>query len=92
MIDWVLSFLLGTIPGWVWFIVGGVAVGWAWRQFGWQGVVGGLLAILTLGAYRKGWRDRDASRPPIVPTGPIQPPQPAPRPRRRTLMDILNGR
>lgn len=98
MIDWLwnslVSFALGAIPTWVWIIVAGVAIGWAWKQFGWQGVLGGLLAILTLGAYRQGWRDRGDGKPPVVPVDPIRPPQPAPVPRRkrRTLIDILNGR
>lgn len=54
--DWLIAFLLSWVPAWVWI----VAIGWAWKVFGWQGVAGGLLAVLTLGAYRQGWRDRDS--------------------------------
>lgn len=94
MIDWVWSFLWGMIPTWVWVVIAGVLLGAAWRTFGWQGVIGGLLALLTLGAYRQGWRDRDASKPPLVPfedyeRGIVEE---APRKRRRTLMDIINGK
>ena len=97
MMDWLwnglVSFALGAIPTWVWIIVAGVAIGWAWKQFGWQGVLGGLAAVLTLGAYRQGWRDRGEGRAPVVPVEPLRPPVPPPTPRkkRRTLMDILNG-
>jgi hypothetical protein len=57
LMDWLLNWLLGSVPAWVWIVLAGVALGWAWKVFGWQGVVGGLLAVLTLGAYRQGWRD-----------------------------------
>jgi hypothetical protein len=94
MMEWVLNFIWTTVPLWVWIIIGGVLLGGAWRTFGWQGVLGGLLSLLTLGAYRQGYRDAHSRRPPVVPIEPYKPPapQPAPRPRRRTLMDILNGR
>lgn len=94
MIDWIWSFLWGAIPTWVWIVIGGVAVGAAWRTFGWQGVVGGLLALLTLGAYRQGWQDRDASKPPLVPVEDYEQEVvgDVPRKRRRTLMDIMNGK
>lgn len=63
MIEWIWNWLLhttlGFIPTWVWFIAGGLAIGWAFKTFGWQGVVGAVAAILTLGAYREGWRARD---------------------------------
>ena len=69
--DWlfgmVRNFLLGWVPGWAWFIVALVVLGWVWRTFGWQGLVGAALAILTLGAYRQGWRDRGSGEPPKVP-------------------------
>lgn len=61
--DWLLSWLLGSVPAWVWIVVAGVALGTAWRVFGWQGIVGGLLAVLTLGAYRQGWRDNRNGSP-----------------------------
>jgi hypothetical protein len=90
----VLSFALSTVPTWVWIVVGGVLIGAAWRTFGWQGVVGGALALLTLGAYRQGWRDRDAQKPPLVPVEDYERPiaGEVKKPRRKTLMDILNGR
>lgn len=95
MMDWIFNFLLGAIPTWVWIIVGGVALGAAWRTFGWQGVVGGLLAILTLGAYRQGWRDHGAGKPPLVPLEDHEEAM-SPIPRRRrnpwSIQDILRGR
>ena len=89
-----LNFVLGAIPVWVWIIVAGLAIGWAWKTFGWQGVVGALAAIVTMGAYRQGWNDRGQGKAPIVPVEPIRTPvvTPAPRKRRRTLMDIPNGK
>lgn len=48
------------IPWWVWIVLAGLLIGWTWKTFGWQGVVGAALAILTLGAYRQGWRDNQA--------------------------------
>lgn len=99
MLDWIwngiVGFVLGSIPVWVWVIVAGLAIGWAWKTFGTQGVIGALVAVLTLGAYRQGWRDRGEGKPPIVPVEPLRPPAPpapVPRRRRRTLMDILNGK
>lgn len=93
--DWIVWLVLGWVPWWAWVIVAGVAIGWAWKVFGWQGVAGGLLAVLTLGAYRQGWRDGRAGRETVA-TKPIEMPRPqtkAPPPKkRRTLMDILNGR
>jgi hypothetical protein len=96
--DWlwnsIVGFVLGTIPTWAWVVLAGIAIGWAWKTFGTQGVLGALVAVVTLGAYRQGWRDHDQGKPPIVPVEPLRPPQaaPVPRKRRRTLMDILNGR
>lgn len=60
--DWLLNWVLGSVPVWVWIVAAGVAIGWAWKVFGWQGIVGGLAAALTLGAYRQGWK---AGRGPI---------------------------
>lgn len=94
----IVGFVLGAIPLWVWVIIAGLAIGWAWKTFGTQGVVGALVAVLTLGAYRQGWRDRGEGKTPIVPVEPIKrptvAPQPQPRPRRkiRTVWDILNGK
>lgn len=92
--NFVLSFALSTVPTWVWIVVGGVLIGAAWRTFGWQGVVGGALALLTLGAYRQGWRDRDAQKPPLVPVEDYELPiaEEPPRQKRRTLEDIWKGR
>lgn len=99
MADWlwdtIVGFVLGTIPVWAWIIIAGLLVGWAWKTFGTQGIVGALVAIVTLGAYRQGWRDRGEGKPPIVPVEPLRPPTPASAPtrkRRKTLMDILNGK
>lgn len=89
-----VSLVLGMVPTWVWIIVAGLAIGWAWKTFGTQGVIGALVAIVTLGAYRQGWRDHGAGKAPIVPVKPVRPPAPSPAPRKkhRTVMDILNGK
>jgi len=75
--DWLLdaarNILLGWVPLWVWIIVAGLVAGWAWRVFGPQGLVGAVVAILSLGAYRQGWRDRGEGRGPIVPVPPDLP-------------------
>lgn len=93
MIDWLFHFAWTAIPLWVWVIIGGVLIGAAWRTFGWQGVVGGLAALLTLGVYRQGYRDADARKPPLVPVKDYEREIAASPPRkRRTLMDILNGK
>lgn len=93
--DWIIHFLLGWVPAWAWIIIAGLALGWAWRMFGWQGIVGAGLAILTLGAYRQGWRDRDADKPPLVPIEDYEEPL-APPPRRKrnpwSVVDIIRGR
>jgi hypothetical protein len=68
MTDWIWQHVLGpaiggvfgVIPFWVWIILAALALGWAWRTFGWQGLVAVGLAVITLGAYRKGWKDRDS--------------------------------
>lgn len=93
MIDWIFNFIWTAIPLWVWIIAGGVLLGAAWRTFGWQGVVGGLAALVTLGAYRQGYRDASERKPPLVPVEDYEraivesPPR-----KRRTLMDIIQGR
>lgn len=58
--NWLLHATLGFIPAWVWIIVAGLLLGWAWKAFSWQGLLGAALAVLTIGAYRQGWRARDA--------------------------------
>lgn len=57
-----LAFGFNSVPWWVWFILAGLLLGWAWRTFGWQGLVGAGLAVLTIGAYRQGWRDSQVKR------------------------------
>ena len=98
MIDWLLNFIWTAIPLWVWFVVTFVAIGAAWKTFGWPGVVGGLVALVTLGVYRKGYRDAAACKPPMVPVEDyeraiIEPVQPD-KPRRNmwSVQDILRGR
>lgn len=100
--DWlwntVVGFLVGTVPLWVWVIVAGLVIGWAWKTFGTQGIIGALIAVLSLGAYRQGWRDRGEGKTPIIPVKPIHRPTaaaPVPSKQRRkirTVWDILNGK
>lgn len=94
MTDWLINMALGAIPAWLWFIVAATALGAAWRWLGWQGILGAALAVLTLGAYRQGWRDRDKGVGHVVPkgdklVGKYEPPLPK---KRRTLMDFFEGR
>ncbi len=68
MTEWIWNniagpFIAGTfafVPLWVWVILAALALGWAWKTFGWQGLVAVAIAMLTLGAYRKGWKDSDS--------------------------------
>lgn len=68
MTDWIWQHIIGPvisgtvafIPLWVWIIAAALALGWAWKTFGWQGLVAVALAVLTLGAYRQGWKHRDS--------------------------------
>lgn len=66
-----LGMAMADVPATVWVIVAGIAAGWVWKQFGWQGLVGLGLALLTLGAYRQGWRDATAAQPPPKPPAPV---------------------
>ena len=52
MIDW----LLGILPWWAWALAAGAALGLAWRVFGWQGMLGAAVAVMSFGAYRQGWK------------------------------------
>lgn len=79
---------LAGLPGWLLLIVAAGLVGIAWRFLGWQGVVGVLLALLTLGAYRQGWKDRGDGRPPFVPVDLPAPDPPKPK-RRKYLFDYF---
>lgn len=92
--DWLISVSMGWVPTWVWIVAAGIGLGWAWKVFGWQGVVGGLAAVVTLGAYRQGWRDGRGpigQRHPVTGDPVVGVENPPPR-RRRTVMDILQGR
>lgn len=70
MTDWIwqhvlapaISGVFNVIPWWAWIIIAGLLLGWAWRTFGWQGLVGAGIAVLTLGAYREGWRAAESRR------------------------------
>lgn len=95
MIDCIWQHVIGpaingtfaVVPVWVWVILAGLALGWAWKTFGWQGLVGVGLAVLTLGAYRKGWKDRDSLSAEHV-DGPDAEPSPAkPKPKRKPRYD-----
>lgn len=102
IIAWIANFIWTAIPLWVWFFVGCILLGMAWRAFGWQGVIGGLLALLTLGAYRQGYRDSNDRKPPMVPiedyekliAGERDPGYRPNKPRRNvwSVVDILRGR
>lgn len=89
MIEWLLNgafhILLTVIPTWVWVVVAGLAIGWAWKTFGWQGVAGAAIAILSLGSYRQGWRDRGDGKQPIVPVGTVT------RPKRSLTTDEIKA-
>lgn len=92
--SWLLDYVLGAVPAWAWIVVAGVVLGTAWKVFGWQGMVGGLLAVLTLGAYRQGWRDRDGrdadvvgKRHPVNGDRVIGRVSPPPARKRRTVSD-----
>lgn len=100
MLDWFtsgfVSWGLGVVPTWVWVVAAGLAIGWAWRVFGWQGIVGALAAVVTLGAYRQGWRDRGGEdvvgrSHPDRPEDKVVGVERATPARRRTLVDILRG-
>lgn len=95
MMDWLWNVVFGYVPTWAWIVIAGLLLGWAWKTFGWQGLVGALAAVVTLGAYRQGWRDHDAGKPPLVPTEDYEE-QLAPPPRRKrnpwSIQDILRGR
>lgn len=88
MTEWIWQHIIGPtinntfafIPAWVWIIVAGLLIGWAWKTFGWQGVLGAALAVLTIGAYRQGWKSRDSLETENV-DGPDADPSPA-KPKR----------
>lgn len=52
-----LGLFIEGVPWPIWIIVGAVLLGWAWKQFGWQGLLLGAIAALSLGSYGKGWKD-----------------------------------
>lgn len=74
---------LAGLPGWLLLIIAAGLLGLAFRLLGWQGVLGVALAMLTLGAYRQGWKDRGDGKEPFVPVE-VTPPDP-PVPKRRTI-------
>lgn len=79
----------GFIPGWVWLILAVAAAAWVWKTFGWRGLVGLALLILTFGAYRAGWRARDKGAKPFFPgvegdmDPPLKLPEPPPKKKKR---------
>ena len=79
---------LAGLPGWLLLIVAAAALGIAYRFLGWQGMLGMALALLTLGAYRQGWKDRGDGKPPFVPVDLPAPDPPIPK-RRKYLFDYL---
>ncbi len=85
---------LSVTPTWVWIVLIVMAAAWVWNKFGWQGLVGLGLLVLSFGSYRQGWRDAKAGAKPIVP---IDDPKPANHPpvvvkkRSKTLMDWITN-
>lgn len=98
--DWLASlawrFLwdgIAGLPGWLLLIVAGAALGVAWGFLGWRGMVGIALAVLTLGAYRQGWKDHGDNKPPFVPVEiKVKAPEPPPKPSRPTIRDLFPRR
>ncbi|WDR03612.1 hypothetical protein PSQ19_05960 [Devosia algicola] len=91
--DWLISIAMGFVPWWVWIIIAGATIGAAFKYLGWQGVLGAAIAVLTLGAYREGWRSRDRYKPPSDDKliGPYTPP-PTRKRNVWSAWDILRGR
>ena len=83
------------VPTWAWVIIAGLLLGWAWKVFGWQGRAGAVAAIVRLGAYRQGWRDSDAGKPPALPIEDHEEHLAPPRRRKRnpwSIQDFIRGR
>ncbi|MBL8599242.1 MAG: hypothetical protein JNL14_16030 [Devosia sp.] len=68
-------FFTNPIGIWTLALGGGLLLGWAWKTFGWQGLLSAAVAVLTLGAYGKGWKDRAS-----LDKGDVNAPPPTPRP------------
>lgn len=99
--NWLVSFTFGFIPTWVWVLLGILALAYAYKKFGLWGLIGVGLFVLTAGAYRQGWRDRDKGVNPFFPVGkkawpevqPVDTPK-APKKGRnpKSLIDIFRER
>lgn len=95
--DWLTTFTLGIIPTWVWVVIAVLAAAWVWKNFGWRGLVGLGLLVLTFGAYRQGWRDAKAGIKPRLDLPvdakitPKKTPKPALRPQARRRYNPTAG-
>jgi hypothetical protein len=62
----VLNWAFG-LPWYVWVVPAAVIIGIAvklYRVAGWQGVLGAIMLVVTIGAYRQGWKDSARRRGP----------------------------
>jgi hypothetical protein len=83
---------LAGLPGWLLLVVAAGLLGVAFKIMGWQGVLGMALGLLTLGAYRQGWKDHGDNKPPFVPVEVKAPDPPIPKRKPKTLLDLLKLR
>lgn len=86
-----IGFAIEVVPWWAWALLAGLLVALAiklYKVLGWQGIVGALVFILTVGAYRQGWRNAWQRHN----EGKFDAPVPLPRVKRKrpTFFDMFN--